>query len=70
MASADVVDNVRAVARVAEELALQLARGPDAEAKYKAYVLTEQGKKRYDWEVVNQYGQLLLEAVHESALLQ
>jgi len=57
----DLVDKIRAVMHSKEEMAVELARGPDADAKCTVYIQGDMGKKRYDWEVVNQYGKLLHE---------
>jgi len=53
-----------------EDMAVELARGPDADAKCSVYILSDMGKKRYDWEVVNQYGKLLQEYFNNRAGLQ
>lgn len=67
---ADVMEKVRALARTKEEMAIELARGPDADAKCSAYIASASGKKRFDWEVMNHYGKILHDSLHDNAVLQ
>jgi hypothetical protein len=68
-ACADVMAKVRKLTRTKEEMAIELARGPDADAKCSLYLASATGKKRFDWEVLNQYGNLLHESLHRNAVL-
>jgi hypothetical protein len=45
------MEKVRALQRIKEEVAIELARGPDADAKCVTYLESPLGRKRYDWEV-------------------
>jgi hypothetical protein len=63
------MEKVRKLTRTKEEMAIELARGPDAEAKCDLYLSSALGKKRYDFELITQYGNLLREGFHANAVL-
>ena len=48
--------NSRELAKLKEEIALQLARGPDAENKLKSFLLSPAGQKKLDFETMRHYG--------------